>query len=371
MKKMVMREIMCAGLVLLGLGQASASDQFPIATNPAVLEIAGGAVYDGLNYFIGYVAGTNVYGQLVSQKGELVGTPSLITSANIGFPPAVVFAGARTNCLVVWSDYSKTSGVTIFGRIVIPSGHRAGPTFPMLLSAGAHGFQKVREVASDGTNYLALWVDAKDAVQGGCYSRLYGQFVTGSGVLTGTEFAILSGTQIHEDVALAFGKTNYLVAWQQEETHDYKHTYCRVVNPTGQMGPVQRISVTPSLDSNPLAISFDGTNYLVLWTCSTNYGGPGELMLFGRFVSQGGAPLGDELVIASENAGFPAAGFDGANHLVLWTVEAPKPTHTVRGGFVSPAGEIIGPLFTPFVAVGPMLPCLPTAVCCSRTTSSC
>lgn len=337
------------------------AQQFPIATNPIVFELCGGAVFDGTNYLVGYTADTNMFAQKVSPTGQPVDVPYLVASANIGWPPAAGFAGARTNCLVVWSDYSKTTGVTMFGRIVNPVTGAMGTVFPLLGAAGTHGFQRVCDLASDGTNYLVLWVDANDKVDDGLYSKVYGQFVTGAGTLAGAEFVVISGTAVYEDAAITFGRTNYLVAWQQNENgdHDTYWTYCRVVSPSGTLGTPQKINATTSLDRNPLAIGFDGTNYLVLWNCTTNYDGPGELMLFGRSVSQTGTPMGPELVLSTERTGFFGVGFDGLNYLILYAVDVLMTNHTVHAIFINRSGEPIGPVFTPFATQGTNAPLFP------------
>ncbi|MCS7337084.1 MAG: hypothetical protein NZ739_02445 [Verrucomicrobiae bacterium] len=320
--------------------------------------MSGGAVSDGTNYLVGYIGGTNIYCQIVSPTGQLLGAPLLVASANVGWPPAVAFAGARTNCLIAWSDYSRTNGVTMFGRLIHYGSGTMSTVFPLLSAVGMHGFQKIREVASDGTNFLVLWVDAKHQVGGGHYTNVFAQFVNGTGGLIGSEFVAVSGGTIADDMAASFGKTNFLIAWQHEVLDKYE-TYCRVVTPAGAIGPVQKINSTTSQDRNPLAMAFDGTNFLVLWNCTTNYGGQGELMLYGRLVSQSGTPVGGELVISTDRSGFPGVAFDGANYLVLWAKDAVATNHTVRARFVDRNGNPIGPVFTPFGNQGTNPPLLP------------
>ncbi|MFN3409807.1 MAG: hypothetical protein ACK45B_12475 [Limisphaerales bacterium] len=344
-------------LTAFGLWSAVAQT-FPVATNPPLLEIGGGAFFGSSNYWVGFVSGTNLLGQRVSPGGQLLGAPIPVGS-NPGFPPAAATAGARTNALVVWSDYTMMSGVTMFGRICSADNGTVGTAFPLLASAGSHGFQRVRDAASDGTNFLALWVDAADEVDDGLFAKVYGQFISGAGTLVGSEFVVASGSAVHEDVTVAAGRTNYLVAWQQQDGGHYE-TYCRTVTPSGALGAVTKLSVTPSWDRNPLAAGFDGTNYVVAWNCTTNYGGPGELMLAGRLVSPSGAPLGPEGFLETDGpATFPALAFDGTHHLILWAANAASTNHTIRARFLDRLGNAIGPAFTPFTAQGTNPPLLP------------
>jgi hypothetical protein len=294
----------------------------------------------------------------LSPDGQLLGAPVTVGN-NPGFPPAAALAGARTNALMAWSDSSLGSGVTMFGRMCSPDSGAVGAAFPLLATAGSHGFQRVRDAASDGTNFLVLWVDAADQVGDGKFSKVYGQFVTGAGTLVGTEFVVASGGALGEDLAVAFGRTNYLVAWQQQDAGNHQ-TYCRVVTPGGALGAATQLSVTPSWDRNPLAVGFDGTNYTVVWNCTTNIGGPGEMMLAARLVSPSGTALGAEgFLETSEPATFPALAFDGTHHLLLWAANPKATNHTVRARFVDRLGNTIGPAFTPFATPGANPPLLP------------
>ena len=344
--------VVTAVAVLMALQVLSSGQSFPIATNPVVPELSGGVAFDGVTYLFGYVSGTNLVGVRVSTNGQLIGSP-VIVGTNVGWPPRAALASARTNCLVVWSDFSKTSGVTMFGRICEPTSGTVYPAFPLLPSPGTNGFQVVLDAASDGTNYLVIWCDTKDGVfddgELDYVTRVYGQFVTGAGTLSGSKFVVAEGLKIRE-LALAFGRTNYLMAFQAGD-NDHR-TLCRTIGLNGALGPLTETSSTLSWDSNPLGIGFDGTNYLVLWNCSTNYNGPGELMLFGRIVSPSGTPLGSELVIDTNRCGFPAVGFDGKNYLVLWSVNVDSPNPSIKAGFLNSSGNPVGPVLSPLPVVG-------------------
>jgi hypothetical protein len=67
-----------------------------------------------------------------------------------------------------------------------------------------------------------------------------------------------------------------------------------LVSLTGAVGSPVRLSQTPSLDDNPLAAAFDGTNYLVVWdrdTRVTSWGRP-IWNVCGRLVSSAGSAEG-------------------------------------------------------------------------------
>ena len=345
-RSLVLAAAVCAG-------SAMASGVFPIATNPAVIEFSGKAAFDGTNYLASLVAGANVAGQMVSSNGVLVGAP-VVVGANPGFPPDVAMASTKTNSLAAWTDYSQSPGVMIFGRLISASG--LGTTFPLLPALGGHGPQAIQAAASDGSNFLAVWRDTSTGVH-------YGQLISGSGTLIGSEFPIFTmAGNGDRNIALSYGLTNYLITWQ-DGTGGGDNTYCKLISPAGVVGSAFQINTTASLDMNPATIGFDGTNYLVVWNRSTNYNSSGwpDWMLCGRFVSQFGVALGSEQVLVSEQASFPALGFDGANYLLAWGFDTTTTNsdQTIHAQFLNPTGSPLGPIFTPFSMQGTNPPLLP------------
>lgn len=344
------------GLMGALLSSNATADVIPVATNSAVIEFNGGAVTAGTNYLVGYISGTNMTVQLVSGDGQLSGAP-VILGANPGFPPAAALAGAETNCLAAWSDTSLSSGVTMFGQIISTNGTPVGAKFPLLASAGGHGFQYVQAAASDGTNFLVVW-------QASANTNFYGQLVSSSGTLLGAEFPLFStGDGLNNrNVTLAFGRTNYLAAWQSG-MNGTNNTYGELISLAGDVGSPFPISATSSMDENPRAVAFDGTNYLAVWSRDTNYSSAGwpNWNLCGRLVSPSGAMAGDEKVLVTENATLPGLAFDGSNYLLLWGYDATTTNTdvTIHAQFFDRSARAIGPVFHPFPAVGTYPPLLP------------
>lgn len=350
--KRILGSVWMCGLVVC-VSSVGHAGVFPIATNPAVVEFGGQVGLIGTNYLAGMVAGADVAGQLFTPTGQLLGSPILV-GANPAFPPSLGMAAAKTNILAAWTDYSIASGVTMFGRTFAANG--LGSSFPLLASVGGHGAQAVQAAASDGTNFLVVWRDNSS----GAY---YGQRVSAAGALSGSEFLIftMSGNG-DRNVALTFGRTNYLVAWQ-DGTGGGDHTFCKLISLSGAVSGAIQVSATPSTDMNPAAIGFDGTNYLVVWNRATNYSIAGwpEWQLCGRNVSQSGVALGGELTLVSEQASFPALAFDGANYLLAWGFDTSTTNtdKTVHAQFFSPTGNALGPIYTPFSTEGTNPPLLP------------
>jgi hypothetical protein len=330
---------------------ANAATVFPIATNPAVVNFGGGVGFDGANYIVGFIAGTNVVNQRVSgTNGSLLGS-QIVVGSNPGFPPAIAGAFGKTNYLMTWSDNSVSSGVDMFGQFVSKSGTTNGlPRFPLLSTSDynsqGYAFQTVEALASDGTNFLVVWQDQNTA-------NFYGQLVTPSGSLSGSEFLISSQSGNGNSAAVYFGKTNYLVVWQSNNGgNNADQTYGEFVSRSGVPGGSFQIGQTASNDQNPLAIGFDGTNYMVAWNWDNS---SGNWDIYGRLVSQTGAFPGGELQLVTDPGSqvLPALAFDGANYLMAWgdgSFNVSNPT--VRFQFFNRSGSPANSEFTVFTAQG-------------------
>ncbi len=337
-------------------GHLLALNTFPIATNPGIIEFSGGPVVCGTNYLVGLISGANVASQRISGTGQLLGTATTI-GANPGFPPAAVFTAGKSKAFAAWSDTTISFGVNMFGQLLASDGSKIGSAFPLLGNSGTHGPQSVQAAASDGTNFLVVWKDAAN-------NNLYGQMVAGAGALSGAEFVIYaSAVNFGErNLGLTFGKDNYLCAWQSS-LNGQEYTYAKTISPGGVTGGLIQVSETPSLDRNPLAVSFDGTNFFVVWNRDSQVTGQGRPVwtLCGRFLSPAGIAQGSDLVLVTEQASFPALAFDGANYLLAWgyNADTPNSDRTIHAQFLDRAGNPTGPVITPFSTQGTNPPLLP------------
>ena len=167
---------------------------------------------DGTNYLVawsdGRSGGTDVYAARVSPAGtvlEPAGIP-ISTTASSGFP-RIAFDG--TNYLVVWQDSRSGTSSDIYGaRVSLQAG--ACKTTTRGSSSGRRLTPGPPSVASDGTNYLVAWQDARGATL-----DIYGARVSQAGVVQEPAGILISGaTNDQQAPSVAYGGTNYLVAWQ-------------------------------------------------------------------------------------------------------------------------------------------------------------
>jgi hypothetical protein len=317
--------------LLAGINQVAATSTtvFPIATNASLAEISGGIASSGSNYLVSMLSGSNVCVQLVSTNGTLIGSLTTI-GESMGEPRA---AFGSTNYLVGWFDDYTSSP---FGEIVSWNGTPTGQPFSLPNSPEA--------IASDGTNFLIVMRDNSD--------NIYGQLVTSTGALSGSEFLI--GNQTSKYPSVAFGKTNYLVVLNA--------CYGVFVTPGGSAGSIFQINQTTSAANNFDTVAFDGTNYLVAWMWNPGPDTGGSLTnwdIFGRLVSQTGSFPGNELELVTDpgNDVIPSLAFDGYNYLLTWGYGFQVTTNTnIRFQFLNRSASAIGPEFVLFNSQGTNAP---------------
>jgi hypothetical protein len=117
------------------------------------------------------------------------------------------------------------------------------------------------------------------------------------------------------------------------------------------IGGTLLLDATPDPSDNPLAVAFDGTNYLVVFNDQVGGIPDGTMHVFGRMVSAAGVVSTQRLVIADRPVAqlLPGVAFDGSSYLVSWSelTEAANLSLTLR--FFEPSGSPRGPEFSPFL----------------------
>lgn len=321
--------------VLLHPQNSSASPViFPVATNPLLQEVPGSEATSGQNVLLAILSGTtNIFGQnqdnisfqIVNANGSLVGSNTVIGTGN-SFPLAASGGG---NYLVYWDSGNSDPNP---GQLISTNGEVLGNPFPIPSS----GEGAPNALGSDGTNFLAVY-QTFDTNNNG--NGLFGQFISSvSGVgLLGSPFQIADASNDGNNASAVFGNSNYLVVWQNHRVgtnSNHNVTYGVLVSQNGEAVTNFVVSQTESIDENPLAAAFDGTNFFVVWNGDTNAtayntnGGPTQWKLYGRLVSQAGVPLGNEMLLntnfpalsaTSFSSSIPSLSFDGTHYLLGWS----------------------------------------------------
>jgi hypothetical protein len=294
--------------------------------------------FDGTNYFVIWEVwrtggNLDIWGTSVSSGGVVLDTNGLkiCSSSNakkqLG---SVLFAG--TNYLVIWTDYRFDGD--IYGARIDTAGTVSDPDGILITRSISRQTQP--KIAFDGTNYFVVWTELRSDVE-----DIYGARVGPDGIVLDQPTICISratGRQILPQVI--FGDEYYLVYWEDYRRGDgSSDIYGTRVNRDGVVLDTTGIPIsTANLDQlNPKA-TFDGTNYLVVWSDKRS----GSWDIYGTRVSQTGTVL-DPDGIAISTARFeqnsPAVAFDGTNYFVVWQDN----DWDIYGARISQAGTVLDP----------------------------
>ncbi|MEO0070349.1 MAG: hypothetical protein ABIK18_06120, partial [candidate division WOR-3 bacterium] len=261
----------------------------------------------------------DIYGARVSRYGTIFDTLGIpiSTAVNEQGSPAVAFDG--DNYLVVWEDYRNNSNTSdIYGARVNQYGEVFDPDGIPISTAIGH--QNAPAVAFNGDNYLVVWEDYRNNSD---TSDIYGARMSRYGVLfdsSGIPISNLANRQLSP--AITFDGTNYLVVWQDYRNNsDTSDIYGTRVTPEGTVLDSGGILISTARDrQNSPSVAFDGTNYLVVWEDRRRnvdvdiYGA--RVSQDGLVIDQNGIPISIAMVVNEQLS--PAVAFDGTNYLVVW-----------------------------------------------------
>jgi hypothetical protein len=176
----------------------------------------------------------NIKGRRVNLSGpDIFARTNNINATPLDEPLPIAVAGGTTNFLVLWSqdhgpyryryrEYPWPDGLQWFKFIhhtvvANPATDHLYPKAPETVMAPAPTYQVYPVARFDGTNYLALWTDARTAnifypalpPDFSVYSRVSACFIQSGGQPLGMEFPV---TQAVGPLAMAASQSRYLVA---------------------------------------------------------------------------------------------------------------------------------------------------------------
>ncbi len=203
------------------------------------------------------------------------------------------------------------------------------------------GAQTAPALASNGTDYLAVWADDRAGDV-----DIYGARVSAGGsVLDSTGIAIGTAVNSQQAPAVAFDGTNYFVVWSDGRRGSGTDIYGARVSQAGAVLDANGVAVSAStafnlLKDNP-ALAFNGTNYLVIWEEQTSFTASSNL--FATLVSPAGVPSGTSISVstATGNQREAAVDFDGTNYLAVWQDDRSGSLTDIYAARISAAGNVL------------------------------
>jgi hypothetical protein len=305
--------------------------------------------FDGTNYLVvwdDYRSGSeyDIYGTFLDTAGN-VSSPSGIIISNAADNqqmPSVSFDG--TNYLVAWHDHRDGGGnYDIYGARVNTSGTVQDPSGIPIANIDAQQLTAV--VISYSGQWLAVWRDN----QNGGYTDIYGSRISSSGTVTdGDGILISSSAQDQRNPAVASDGTNYLVVWEEARSGGFSpDIYGMLIDASGEQLNEDAIAISTSTGNQAYpAVAFDNDSiYLVVWQDDRSGSGND---IYGTRVSTSGNvldPPGIAISTATGRQNFPSIAFDGTNFLVVWADErgGSVSTDDIYGTLVEPDGSVLSP----------------------------
>lgn len=225
-----------------------------------------------------------------------------------GRTPSVSCDG--TNYFVVWVDESRTNNYDILGSRVTQSGEVID-TAGILISYSPSN-QLTPSVANNGTHYLVVWSDLRS---NNTYD-IYGVRVDTSGIVLDSVDILIASSASYDLLtpAVTYGGQYYFVIWKEQHSPTTGYICGARVDTLGNLIDTSSIVI----NSLPLsyispAISFDGKNYLAVWTVAT--------LAYAARIDTGGRVIDTTNIQIATNPGtkmFPSLAFDGRKYLIVW-----------------------------------------------------
>jgi hypothetical protein len=267
--------------------------------------------------------------KLISPQGSALAGVNLTSTAGSSSPLAA-FDGS--NYWVVYSPYSGgTSGsvTSVYAKRVTAEGLPidASPRTLVTVGGALSSITATAFAYGQGASKGLLVYSAYD--MGSSQHLLYGVLVNSDGTVAGSgAFPIATDSSTHQQPAISFDGTNYFVVWKQLATNaaPQGHLYGVHVTPAGTVveGAPTAISRAVGGQDHP-SVAFDGVNYLVVWIDRRNQSN-GEL--YGARVSpltgllDGSADAGGFVIHSGASLGYesPRVAYLGSEYLVSWVV---------------------------------------------------
>lgn len=292
------------------------------------------------------LTGKDIYAQLVFSSSYLKGDYFAVsTVAGDQEHATVAYGTVADEYLVVWSDGRNfaTSEWDIYGQRISSAGVLTGTEIIVCSEIGAQQFPAV---AYDGDldEYLVVWQDSRATE-----TDIYGQRITGAGVLTGTEISISTalGDQAQPVVAYNSAQVEYLVVWEDERAGAGNlDIYGQRVSSTGSLVGSEILISSAANDQASPAVAYNGATdeYLVVWHDFRD--ATSDADIYGQRISAVGLLLGSEIAISTEveKQLDPAVDYDAADdrYMVVWQDgrNGASLTYDIYGQLVAGSGSL-------------------------------
>jgi len=301
----------------------------------------GGAVFVWQGGLEGY---QHIYARFLSSSNTFLTTTDVLVSTYtnvIGFQvnPAITVLN-NSNVVVVWGSYDQAgqnSMQDVYGQILSPKGQAIGTNF--LINQFTSYNQRSPAVAGlAGGGFVVAWVSEQERVVGAVNASvvspgqesypsvdIYARLYNSSAVATTNEFLVNTNFFPCADPQVAAGSDGgFMIVWCARDMTTFANgwdIYASPFSAAGVGGPVAHVNSYINGDQFAPQIAALGTSYLAVWT-SMGEDGSRE-GVFGQFLTSNAAPVGNQFLVNTTTVGSqmqPAVASDGVGQfLTVWT----------------------------------------------------
>ncbi len=231
----------------------------------------------------------DIYGQILSSGGIPQGNNFVIAGAtNEQSDPHVAYNSTDHNYMVVWRDKRDGANYDAYGQVISYTGVLSGSNFAINTDGDD---QKPSDLIYDpnANHYLTVWVDAGD-------DRVEGQLLSPAGGLIGSNaFTVTNAGGDRPRAAYNSNRHSYVVVYEQGDD-----IYGQAVAGDGSLSGSAFPVCNDSAEQATLDLEFNSTTheYLVVWRDKRN----GNWDLYGQRIDEDGNPQGIEIVICDDSA---------------------------------------------------------------------
>lgn len=199
-------------------------------------------------------------------------------------------------------------------------------------------YQGVPSVAFNGTDYFAVWSDNRTGVS----SILMGTFIDQDGnVLNPAGKLLLESPGNKSEPAMVFDGTNFFITWRDGRNGE-DDIYGARFSSNGDLIGGEIVISTAGGDEWGQEVTFDGTNYFVVWNDYRN----GSSDIYGARIDQSGNvldPNGIAVCNALSSQEYPRVSAGASSYLIVWDDYRIDPAADYYGGIVGFDGTVLDP----------------------------
>ncbi len=276
----------------------------------------------------------DIVGSRITNTGSAQDPLGILVTTGLAPQVAPAVASNGTDSLVAWQDYrSGQPTADIYAARIAADGTILDPE-GIAISTVAGSDETSPAVAWDGTNYLVVWDDKRDADP---YMKdIYGARVgTDGAVLDPGGFLISGALRNQESPSVAWNGQSYLVTFTDDRNVTRHQVTGALLDSTGQQTLIDIGIGSTAGDQIASTVASNGTDFLVAWSENGD-------ILGSQVTGAGSVSSAMSISTAAGNQQSPSAAWNGSDYLVAWSDGRAGSATDIYAGMVDGTGVLVG-----------------------------